>query len=377
MKKKILFFIESLEVGGAEKSLVTLLNSADLSVYSVDLMMLKKGPFLKAVPTYVNVILVEDLQASLFKRSLYFILKKIKRGNFHPANYFWKVFGKDFKKIPVDYDIALAYSQGFATYFVAEKIKATKKIAWVNIDYKIAGYSEKCDRFYYQKIDEIVAVSQHVKDGFCEAYGETLAAPITVISDIIAVDDVINKASEIIFDLNTEKLTIVSVGRLVSQKSFSLAITAAKMLKNKNYDFNWYIVGEGVERLLLEDLINDSGLQNTVHLLGLKQNPYPYIKNCDIYAQTSLFEGLGLTVIEAKILGKAVVTTNFPTASQIIKDGKTGLICEMNPKSIGENIEKLILDDDLRMQLATSEAQYYNESKTRSLQEFYKLITAL
>ena len=374
MKKKLLFFIESLEVGGAEKSLVTLLRSADLNNYDVDLMMLKKGTFLKDVPAYVNVIFVESLHPSIFKRAQYFILKKINKGNFHASNYFWKVFQNDFQEISIKYDIAIAYGQGFSTYFIAKKVKAFKKFAWVNIDYEIAGYSEKFDYSFYKKFDGVVAVSQHVRDGFCTVFQGKLTPPLTVIPDITSVQEVIDKATKSIVDFNTEKLTIVSVGRLVGQKGFSLAIAAAKILKSKNYDFKWYIIGEGIERMFLEKQISNYGLENTVYLLGLKQNPYPYIKNCNIYAQTSLFEGLGLTVIEAKILGKPVVTTNFPTASKIIKNGETGLICAMNAESIADNIEKLILNKDLRQELTTSEATFYNESKKISLEKFYKLI---
>lgn len=375
MKKKLLFFIESLAVGGAEKSLVSLLCSADLKNYDVDLMMLKKGTFLRDVPTNVNVIFVENFRPSIFKRAQYFISKKIRNGNLHASNYFWKVFQNDFEKIYKDYDIAIAYGQGFSTYFVAEKIKAIKKFAWVNIDYEIAGYSEKFDYFYYEKFNGIVAVSQHVKDGFCAVFGGTLSTPVFIITDITPVDEVINNADEFISDFINEKLAIVSVGRLVAQKGFSLAIDAARILKNKNHEFIWYIIGEGIERAFLEKQINNYRLENTVYLLGLKQNPYPYIKNCDIYVQTSLFEGLGLTVIEGKILGKPVVTTNFPTASQIIIHCETGLICDMNAESIAENIEELILDKNLREKFAFSEAAYYNESKERSLAEFYKLLS--
>ena len=109
-------------------------------------------------------------------------------------------------------------------------------------------------------------------------------------------------------------------------------------------------------------------------MLGAKINPYPYMKACDIYVQTSLFEGLGLTVIEAAILQKPIVCTNFPTAYNILKDNETGLIAEMNPNAIAEQIEKLIKDESLRKKLISNLEQQENKDKEQSLLQFENLI---
>lgn len=371
---KILFFIESLEVGGAEKSLVTLLNCADLINHSVDLLMLKKGSFLSEVPANVNCIFLDDLKPNLLKRIQYFLTKKMDK--LHPSQCFWKIFKNDFPLFQNNYDVAIAYGQGFSTYFVSERVTAKKKIAWVNIDYEIAGYSAIFDSVFYKNFYKIVAVSSHVKYGLENIFrGKLLPDIIIIITDIIDSNIVTEKSIEKIERFSVNFSNIVSVGRLVDQKNFELAIRAAKILKSRNNTFKWQIVGGGVQHHFLQHLIRENDLQDSVFLLGMKENPYPYIKNSDIYVQTSKFEGLGISVIEAKILGKPVVTTNFPTAYQIIEDGETGFICDMTPESLADALEKLIKDKHLKNKFSKTEAKFYDQKKEESLASFYSLLT--
>lgn len=371
---KILFFIESLEVGGAEKSLVTLLNLSDLENHSVDLLMLKKGTFLSEVPSNVNCIFLKDLKPNLFQRVKYFFTKKI--GQLHPSQHFWKIFKDDFPLFQKNYDVAIAYGQGFSTYYVAEKVYAKKKFAWINTDYEATGYKSEFDFPFYNKFQAIIAVSETVQKSLLQLkYKISKQIDIILIPDIVNTEEIFRKSEEEIetFDINI--VNIVSVGRLVGEKNFQLAITTAKLLKSRNYNFKWQIVGNGIQYQFLQNLIMENDLQESVLLSGMKKNPYPYIRNCDIYVQTSKFEGLGLTVIEAKILGKPVVSTNFPTAYQIIEDGETGLICDMTPKSLADALEKLIKDKPLKNKFSKTEAKFYDQKKDESLGSFYSLLT--
>jgi len=128
-------------------------------------------------------------------------------------------------------------------------------------------------------------------------------------------------------------------------------------------NIQWYIIGEGKERKSLEKLIHHNKLDSIFFLLGYKENPYPYMKSCDIYVQTSLFEGLGLTLIEASILQKPIVTTNFPTAHSIISHNKTGLICEMNSQSIAKSISNYIDNPQLKQKIVTNLKMMKNNDK--------------
>ncbi|EDM42989.1 probable galactosyl transferase, partial [unidentified eubacterium SCB49] len=143
---------------------------------------------------------------------------------------------------------------------------------------------------------------------------------------------------------------------------------------NKGYDINWFVLGEGQERINLSSLIEKLNLSNSFYLLGSKENPYPYMKMCDIYVQTSIFEGLGLTVIEASYLNKPIVSTNFPTVFEIITDNKTGLIAEMTAESIALKIEKLLINKELGATFSNNLAQQDNYDKEETLTRFYSLL---
>lgn len=373
---KILFFIESLEVGGAEKSLVTLLNSATFKGYSVDLMLIEKGSFINEVPHTVNVIRIKNLKPPLLKRLQFFILNRINSRKLHSSQNFWRVYKNNFQKVNCKYDVAIAYSQGFATYFVAEKIEARAKFAWINTDYRKAGYNISFDLQCYQKFQNVIAVSEDVKEGLgkeLESTGYNLA--IKVIKDITDRKAVIKQSQKpLLVEFDRKAVNIVTVCRLVKEKGLFLAVEACSLLAKQNYEINWYVIGEGSERKALEKLIRERHLQGAFFLIGADTNPYPYMKACDIYVQTSLFEGLGLTVIEAALLNKPIVCTNFATASDILEHEITGLIAEMNAEDIASKIERLIQNENLKVFLTENLSKKENRDKEISLQQIEQLL---
>ncbi|MBC7557512.1 MAG: glycosyltransferase [Chryseobacterium sp.] len=374
--KKIFFFIESLEIGGAEKSLLTLLHSFNFKNYEIDLMMLKEGTFLQDVPAFVNIIFLEELRPSYFKRLKYFISKKIKLKNLHPAQYFWQIYNDHFNVYKTEYDIAIAYSQGFSTYFVAEKITAKIKFAWLNTDYKKAGYQIAFDHPFYEKFTKIIAVSTEAKLSLEKELMQTKKElEIEIIKDIVDTNFIISQANQSLkIKFEADKINIVSVGRLVVSKGFNLAVEACAILLNKGYKINWYIVGEGVERKHLQRQIKEQKLERFFFLLGEDLNPYPYIKSADIYVQTSLFEGLGLSLIEAKHLSKQIVTTDFAGSNEIIQNNETGLIAEINSVNIACKIQQLIENPELKNQFSANLAKLKNIDKELSLLQIEKLI---
>ena len=381
--KKLLFIIESLHCGGAEKSIVTLLKNIDYKLNQVDLILIKKGgEFEKFIPNEVSVIYKDaTTSSSFFKRILprikFKILKKQNQNSvYNSSHLFWQAFKSIIPVHTKKYDVAIGYSQGFAAYYVVDKTVADKKYAWLNIDYSHARHYAKFDYPYYAKLDSVVCVSPECKTSLLDAMqsiGKTL--PTTVLKDITD-DSIVNKLSKegLGFPKNSEAHTILTVCRLAKQKGLYLAVNACEILKNKGVNFKWYIVGEGTEREFLESEIKNKGLANHCILLGFKENPYPYMKTCDIYVQTSLFEGLGLTVIEAAILHKPIVTTNFPTASSIVTHNKTGVICEMKADAIALSISKYIDNAVFTDKIIDNLSKVKNTDKEKSLQTFQNLI---
>lgn len=394
MKRKILFVLNSLSIGGSEKSLISLLNTLDYSKYEVDLMMFKTGEILeKYVPSEVNILdepeyyrflgkKIDDIPSlkrmrfirSRINTSIALRLNSKKKNNINTEQVLYKNQKKCFDKLEKKYDVAIAYSQGMPTYFVADKIDANKKIAWINCDYKRTMYDKELDKQFYKKIDKIVAVSNFGRESIIEV-NEEYKNKIEVVFDIVNPQIIEKMSNEEIKFKDKSNINILTVARLVSHyKGYDIAIKAAKLLKNNGYKFKWYVVGEGPDRLELENMIVKNNIEDYFILLGERENPYPYMKNCDIYVQSSRKEGLGLTVVEAKILKKPIVCTNFETTKEIINNNIDGLIVDIDEKSLYEGIKRLIDDKTLRDKIQSNLNAEKSYNSTNEIDKIYSLI---
>lgn len=354
-KTKVLFVIDSLDSGGAEKSLVTFLSTLDFDIYDVDLFLLKKeGLYLSLVPNSVNVSKIE-FSPILLQKILFSVLLKVNRffsffvkeRKFHPAQLYWSIFGKCYKPVNEEYDVAVAYSQGFPTYFVASKIQASKKICWINTNYNKALYRPSFDLGFYRKFDKIVLVSDEAKNVFLTFFSE-FKHKLLVMYDIISEKLVLEMSKAPIKTEGFKGVKILTIGRLVPVKGYDIALQAAYLLKQKGINFKWSIIGEGVLKEQLKSEIKKLELQSNVFLLGTYTNPYPYLRECDIYCQTSKFEGFGMAIAEAKILNKPVVSTNFEIVHNQIINNINGIITKMEAESFFRGIMKLICEKDLK-----------------------------
>jgi glycosyltransferase involved in cell wall biosynthesis len=363
-RKKILFVIDSLGCGGAEKSLVSLLPLLSKEKYEIHLWILKRGGefesmlpldvILEDEPTYGFVERIKIITAHLWFSFYYRLLRTI-RIKKHGAETLWKCCGWATKSLNGDFDVAIAYQQGEPTYLVAHKIRAKKKIAWVNADIFQAGYDKKFNSIYYELYDLIVLVSKALTTIMERRLPQFKNKYITIY-DILNPNLIQKLSHEHIDDImNDENIVkLLTVGRLAPPKNYILAVKTAQELRKRSVRFVWYFIGEGGEFENIRMEIEKYSLQDRVILLGLKTNPYKYMKLCDIYVQTSKFEGFGLTISEAKILNKPIVCTNFEVAKDQIIDGENGLIAEMNEVAISDKIEKIIKDRNLRNKLISA-----------------------
>ena len=375
MKKKLIFVIDSLSLGGAEKSLVTLLNMMDYSRYEVDLLLFAHGgAYQQLLPPEVNLLSVPDYfqytgipWQSIFKKLahpmmmfaqiMYSIGIRVGKHN-HPekAVIFWKTTGKCFKAMPQDYDVAIAYAQGTPTFFVADKVKAKKKLAWINVTYKPQGKYLEYIKPYYSHFDMVNAVSESVVGQIKDTF-DLDDRKIMCMHDILDVEFA-NKMSDIPSSVNDDMdgsgIKLLTVGRLASMKGYDLAIEAASILKTRGLDFTWYSLGEGALRKELESLIKRYNLENEFILLGSRANPYPYFRNCDLYVQTSRFEGFGITLAEAKMFNKPIVTTNFDAVGEQFINEHNGLIVDISAQDIADGIIRMMNDEVLRNKCISS-----------------------
>ncbi|PGK39334.1 glycosyl transferase [Bacillus anthracis] len=392
MKKNMLFVIDSLTIGGAEKSLISLLNLIDSSKYTIDVMFFKKGGELETyVPNYVNVLKSPSYFRYInnekfpkskrftylsyrIKTSLNLRLNNYKKSALHSEQVVFKSLNKIIMPIQKKYDIAIAYSQGMPTYFVANKVSALQKLAWINTDYANTLYDKKLDFKSYKKMDKIIAVSENTKNSICKTRKE-YDEKVDILLDIVCPSMIHKLALEYeVEEFDKTIINILTVGRLVTAKAYIKAIEVAKLLKASGYKFKWFAIGEGPEKSMLQELIDRYELNGYFVLLGKKLNPYPYMKNCDIYVQTSLKEGFGLTVSEAKILKKTIVCTNFATAKEIINHNTDGLIVEHDIESIYKGVRRYIDDNDFREKITKELNAIEPYNSVNQLEKFYNLI---
>lgn len=375
--KKVLFLIDSLTCGGAEKSLISLLPLLDYSKVQVDLMMVHRGGvFEQYVPREVNVIDFPQSDGILFRLcQLYFSLLLRLMKSRHGAELRWKAMHRVYKGIEKEYDVAIAYQQGFPTYYIAQKVKAKRKYAWINADIAKAGYQEEYNKEFYNKYDKIVPVS----DTLCSMLKKTHIVDVNklfTVYDILNVDLIRKMSLERVDGFKKQGVTIVTTGRLAPPKNHILAVETAVLLKKRGLSFVWYFVGEGSERVNIENLIKQYSLQDEIKMVGMTPNPYPYMAMADVYVQTSSFEGFGLTLNEARILHRPVVTTNFPVAFDQIKDGENGLIAEMTPESVAEKIMLILNDVSLREKLIEGTKKEVNKTAQTEPEKVMRLLMA-
>lgn len=390
-KKRLLFAIDSLTIGGAEKSLVTLLNLLDYSRYEVDLQLFAYGgAFTQFLPNEVNLLpplnytrfLTLPLWKQvmnphmLFNRFLY-SLKIRKRGLLHAdkACLYWQTIGRCISRSEKEYDVAIAYAQGIPTFYTIDKVNAKKKLVWVNVDYKLTGKTKEYQRLFYQKDITIVPVSNSAYNVFATIVFPEFKEKMHIIWDITD-GTMIQRMSELPPEKEIAKdvPVIMTTGRLNKpQKGYDLALEAAKILHEKGVEFRWYAIGDGPYRAEMECYIEENHLQDVFILLGFTANPYSYMRQCDIYVQTSRHEGFGLTIAEARILNRPVVCTNFEACTMQMIDGKNGIVTSFTPEDIADAIEKLMTDKNLY----SSIQNYLKQEKKGNVEEigkFYQLI---
>lgn len=395
-KKKLLFVINNLNCGGAEKSLISLLESLDYNRLDVDLFIFKhEGLFLDKIPAKVK-LLPEPKNYIFFdmpiKKSTLMLIKK---GNINTLinryvlGYYskkesngavieqkvWKFLRRSIKKIPQKYDVAIGYQEKNPIYFVVDKVNAKKKVGWVHTDYNKLGISIDSDSIYLSQLDNIVTVSAELakilKSNFLK-----LVSKITPIQNIVS-SKLIHKMSLEeninLIEQNAKTVSLISVGRLAKEKGLDITLDALNILINKGYDIKWHIIGEGDMRLYLEQKGMELNIGSRIIFHGLKSNPYPYIKAADVFIQTSRFEGKSISIEEAKILSKPILLTNFETAKEHVINNETGIIAEMDSISVAESLERLIIDENLR-RILSDNLRRENLGTENEVDKFYELL---
>lgn len=393
MKKKLLIVSHALELGGAERSLIGLLGALDPEIWDIDLFLLRhEGELLGAVPAHVN-LLPEVPAYTVLARPM---VQTLKEGHLAltTARIVGKLFAKGYNRKHglTQSDVALEYSHKFTCplmpkicpdreydlavsfltphYFVANKVKAKKKIAWIHTDYSRIHVNVQSETAMWDAYDHIASISAAVSEGFAEVF-PTLKKKLVLIRNILP-EQLVRRDAEAFTveqEIPPKGIRLLSVGRYCTAKNFDNVPDICRRLLASGLDVYWYIIGFGPDEALIRSRIAEAGMEDRVILLGKKENPYPYIKACDLYVQPSRYEGNCVTVREAQMLGKPVVITRYATSASQLNDGVDGVIVPMDNEGCAGGICILATDVSKMQQLSKScsERDYSNAQEAKWL----------
>lgn len=376
---KLLIVTNTMGRAGAEKSLIALLRALDYERTEVHLLsIINRGELFEDVPKQVRILnrkphavpvlgwrgtlgIARTVAGRMLRGGIRYLPRMVKRGikevrrgrPLQPDKLLWPMLAATTPAPDTQYDMVLAFIEGASTYYVAERVKARSKIAFVHVNYEKAGYDRDFDKPFYGKMDYICCVSDGVRSALTEVYPE-FADRIRLFPNIVN-PTLIREGATLPggFSDSFSGLRLLTVARLHPQKGLDMAIEAlAKLHSMGRTDISWYVVGEGMEKPRLKKLIRERGLEGRFVLLGARENPYPYMRQCDVYVQPSVFEGLSLTLLEALLLGKPCITTDFDGVPDLLVDGHDALVVPFSADRMADAIARLADDRKLRARLA-------------------------
>lgn len=366
MVKKVLFMVIKMNIGGTEKALLNMLEEMPKDKYEVTVLLLERlGGFLNYIPKWVKVESLSDYKKikgsiqnpplkttwNFLKRgrvlqgtnfAFYYLLAKLQKDK----RIFLKYLLKDTPMLKEKYDIAVAYAgpMDFISFFVAEKVQANKKIQWIHFDVSKIGFDPNVATKMYQKFDKIYTVSKEGKAKFISMV-PSLEEKVDVFPNIVSRELVLKQAEkELGFDDDFDGIRVLTVGRLSKEKGQDLVIPVLAKLRHEGINVRWYCIGEGKARKEYEELIKKHGVEQNFVLFGAKPNPYPYMRQCDVYVQPSRHEGYCITLTEAKCFIKPIITTDFTGAKEQLTNYEDGIVLASKSELYTE-LKKMIDED--------------------------------
>lgn len=390
MKKKLIFITEALWIGGIETALVNLLNRLDYDRYDVTCLILRDCQEMAYRITPQSRLIVSDRQhavtfregyrykrmynlmeepqrASKLRRLIWRILCLVLRAPEarRYAAYVKKQLGGE------HFDTAVIYSDRSAE----TAVRAVSADRFLMFYHHGAMRKEYHDELGYRQAEKVIAVSEALAEKL-KAYRPRYAGKIIAVNNLIDVSGVRTKSMampDIVFPKDC--FNIVSCGRLAPAKGMDLAIAAcAKLVQDGLTDIHWWIVGGGPEEASLRAQLRTLRMDRYVTLLGMQDNPYPYIRQADLYVQPSRFEGHCVTVLEARLLAVPILATQNAAKEQL-EDGKTGRLCKLDAASIADAAAELYRTPDLRQALREALRRHdFEHDNALILQKLYALL---
>lgn len=402
MKTKMLVVGITMNCAGTEKSFLSFLSALDFERFDVTLLLAKReGLLLDQLPAQVHVKVMEkygdmfllsgktaartlvdcfvkENPLTLFEIFPYFVKTLFSKGEKRSsaATWMWLHFMQKMPAIDEEYDIAVAYWGDRAMFYMCDKVKAKKKIAWLHFDYSNPPRDDSIYLGYFKKCDKVVTVSRLV-DNSLKAKLPEIADRTVMMENIISPKQIWDLAlvGDTFPDTNFTGKRILTIGRISDQKGLDLVVPVLKRLREENVNVRWYVLGDGEEsyKQYMAQLLLDAGVADMMIFLGTTQNPYSYLRDCDIYAQPSRHEGKPISVEEAKIMYKPILAAHYLSAPEQLEDGALGVICDIDSDAIYEGIKKLLTDEALCDRLSETLAKR-DFGNAYEIEKFYEMV---
>ena len=383
-----------MHIGGAERALIGLLHAFDYNKVQVDLFLSRhEGELMPDIPKEVNLLpenpkyksLAEPMKLTVKRghviiagaRLIGKLAAKQKEGGEHrdsgiSGEYSHKYTKWLMPKINPDIEYDLAISFITPHYFVAEKIRAKKKIAWIHTDYSQIALDIPSQLKMWSVYDHIVSISDEVTKTFVSVF-PTLQDRIIVIENILPENLIREQGEEACDDCPRADFNLLTIGRFSYQKKLEDIPAICSFLLERGLDVCWNIIGYGDTENEIRENIKNYHMEKHVHILGKRDNPYPYIRACDLYVQPSRYEGKAVTVREAQMLGKPVVITDFPTAQSQLENGVDGIIVPLDIYGCANAVANILTQQD-KMKELSENCKLRDYSNRNEVQKLYKLM---
>lgn len=372
-RRKILFIINSLKCGGAEKMLKDIFNNIDLSKYELYLLVFNKQRInLKDLPTEIHFIQTLKFGCRI---NHYFELL-LKHMGLLDSYYMYKIR----KAVPFKFDTIVSFLEGFpvrAHCYLFDK--AENHVSFIHTDlsiYKASSFQfedkvGKRQADAYQLMNKLVFVSHNIKDAFIRVYPQVTTPKEVLVNFIDS-----NKILRLSFEKNFEwkEFTVLSVGRIVPIKGFDLLLDIAQRIKDSSFNIKIRLVGDGSEMQRLKRELDQRNLSDILIFEGFSNNPYPYMKNADVFISTSFAEGLPLAMLEAMSLSLPIIATKTAGAVELLSDG-SGILVERDADLFFKHISDLQSSEQLRNEYAKRSSEKAKKfDKDRYMEQLYKII---
>ncbi len=379
-KKKVLFVTNTMGQAGAENAMVELMKAlqdeCEISLFSL----IPRGEVYGRLPEGVRVLnrrcstglvmtgagrlfIACTLLGCFFRHGAGFrcagemmriLFRQLREGKLRPEKIFWRLLAEGAPRLDEKFDLAIASLEGAAAYYVAARVRAPRKAGFIHIEYDQAGYSAEIDHGCYELFDAVFPVSEGVRNAFLREYPQ-LRNRVHLFDNLLDEERIKTLAENGKgFSDGFCPFRILTVARLHPQKALDVSVRAAALLRDRGLDFRWYVAGEGGERASLEKLIRKLKLKERFILLGFVENPYPLLKQADVYVHATDYEGKSIAIAEAKILKRPIIASDIPGNREQIVSGKNGLLVRLEASVIADAILQLARDP--MMQKRFSEA---------------------